>query len=176
MGMRPLGALHMSTILPFPDHARTSFSEGYRSGRNSWRETPETRSTSSTRRGGTWSHCETACAVTPIKRAKVACPPDKRIARAKGVSVSSMMANSSTALPESQALLHCPSKAMLYTVEMTLGKRIRAARKRLDPPMTQGAVGAEFGVTDKAISGWERDIDRPDLAKIAKLARLLKVP
>ena len=114
--------------------------------------------------------------MTPIKRAKVACPPDKRIARAKGVSVSSMMANSSTALPESQALLHCPSKAMLYTVEMTLGKRIKAARERLDPMPTQGEIGAKFNITDKAVSAWERDATVPSFEKIAELARLLKVP
>lgn len=59
---------------------------------------------------------------------------------------------------------------------MTLGKRIKAARERLRPKMTQGAVGAYFEITDKAVSGWERDEDRPDLGKIAKLAEILKVP
>jgi len=80
------------------------------------------------------------------------------------------------ALPESQALLHCPSKAVLYTVEMTLGKRIRAARERLVPKPTQGEIGAEFGISDKAVSAWERDDAVPEFDKIAKLARLLKVP
>lgn len=59
---------------------------------------------------------------------------------------------------------------------MTLGKRIKAARERLRPKVTQGELGSHFGITDKAVSGWERDIDRPDLAKIAKLAKILKVP
>jgi transcriptional regulator with XRE-family HTH domain len=73
-------------------------------------------------------------------------------------------------------MLHCPSKVVLYDVEMTLGKRIKSARERLRPKMTQDALGDHFGITDKAVSGWERDTDRPDLAKIAKLARVLKVP
>jgi transcriptional regulator with XRE-family HTH domain len=80
------------------------------------------------------------------------------------------------ALPQSQAMLHCTTKVVLYTVEMTLGNRIKAARERLKPKMTQGDLGGHFDVTDKAVSGWERDIDRPDLDKIARLARVLKVP
>lgn len=80
------------------------------------------------------------------------------------------------ALLESQALLHCPSKAALYTVEMTLGKRIKAARERLRPNVTQADVGAHFGVTNQAVSGWERDDTIPELNKIADLAELLKVP
>lgn len=59
---------------------------------------------------------------------------------------------------------------------MTLGKRIRAARDRLRPKPTQAEIGARFGITDKAVSAWERDATIPDLAKIAELARLLRVP
>jgi transcriptional regulator with XRE-family HTH domain len=87
-----------------------------------------------------------------------------------------MAKNSSTALPESQAPLHCLHKAALYNIEMTLGKRIKAARERLRPKPTQGQIGAHFGVTDKAVSGWERDQTIPELDKIADLARLLRVP
>lgn len=80
------------------------------------------------------------------------------------------------ALLESQALLHCVSKAALYTVEMTLGNRIKAARERLLPKMTQKDVGRHFGVTYQAVSQWERDEDIPEVGKIADLAELLKVP
>lgn len=59
---------------------------------------------------------------------------------------------------------------------MTLGKRIKKARERLRPKVTQADVGAHFGISEQAVSGWEREIDRPDLDKIAKLARLLKIP
>lgn len=59
---------------------------------------------------------------------------------------------------------------------MTLGKRIKAARERLVPKPTQGDIGAHFGITDKAVSGWERDDTIPELDKIADLAVLLKVP
>ena len=80
------------------------------------------------------------------------------------------------ALHKSQALLHCADKALLYDIEMTLGKRIKAARERLEPEVTQGKLGTHFGISDKAVSGWERDKERPDLDKIADLAILLKVP
>ncbi len=59
---------------------------------------------------------------------------------------------------------------------MTLGKRIKAARERLTPRPTQADIAEQFGVTDKAVSGWERDSSVPELDKIAKLARILKVP
>lgn len=59
---------------------------------------------------------------------------------------------------------------------MTLGKRIKAARERLRPKPTQGDIAAHFGVTDKAVSSWERDDTVPDVDKIAELSRILKVP
>lgn len=80
------------------------------------------------------------------------------------------------ALLKSQALLHCAPKAALYTVEMTLGKRIKAARERLRPKVTQPDVAAHFGVSYQAVSQWERDEDIPQVGKIADLAELLKVP
>jgi transcriptional regulator with XRE-family HTH domain len=80
------------------------------------------------------------------------------------------------ALPQSQALLGCPAQALLYDVEMTLGKRIKAARERIKPKPTQADIAAFFDVTDKAVSSWERDETVPELDKIAKLAKRLQVP
>jgi transcriptional regulator with XRE-family HTH domain len=80
------------------------------------------------------------------------------------------------ALVKSQALLHCEPKVALYNVEMTLGKRIQAARERLRPKVTQANVAAHFGVTYQAVSQWELDKDIPEVGKIADLAELLKVP
>ncbi len=59
---------------------------------------------------------------------------------------------------------------------MTIGNRIKRARERLRPKPTQAQIGAAFGITDKAVSGWERGDAIPDLAKIAKLAKVLQVP
>lgn len=166
----------MGIVVQFgPRHARASFSNGYRSGLSSCRDTPDTRSTASTRSGGTSSHCATACAVTPIRRANLACPPTFSTARLRASVLSAMAKNSSMALPKSQATLHCWDKAALYNVEMTLGKRIKAARNRLRPKLTQAEIGKEFDISDKAVSSWERDKTVPDLGKIAKLARTLKV-
>jgi len=169
----------MGILLRFPRkrrHARAPSSNGYKSGRNSRRETPDTRSTASTRSGGTSSHCETACAVIPIRRANSACPPEFSIARLRAAALSLMANNSSIALPESQALLHCLSKVTLYDIEMTLGKSIKAARERLRPKMTQGDLGNHFNISDKAVSGWERNDSIPEVDKIAEIARVLKVP
>jgi len=79
------------------------------------------------------------------------------------------------ALLESQATLHCMPKGSLYSAAMTLGRRIKAARERLDPKMTQGKLADAFGISDKAVSGWERDKDIPDIAKMPELRRVLRV-
>ena len=84
--------------------------------------------------------------------------------------------NSSTALPESQAMLHCIAKALLYNIEMTFGNRLKLARERLVPRPTQKEIGKAFGISDKAVSAWERDETAPEPEKIPELRRLLKVP
>jgi transcriptional regulator with XRE-family HTH domain len=80
------------------------------------------------------------------------------------------------ALPKSQASLHCVNKAALYAIAMTLGNRIKAARERLEPKPTQREIAEKFDITDKAVSGWERDDSVPELDKMPKLARELRVP
>lgn len=80
------------------------------------------------------------------------------------------------ALPQSQATLHCANKAGLYALGMSLGTRIKQARERLVPKCTQKEIADHFGVTDQAVSNWEGDRDVPELGKIVKLARALKVP
>ena len=59
---------------------------------------------------------------------------------------------------------------------MTLGQRIKAARERLDPKMTQKGLAERFGISDKAVSAWERDDTIPEPAKIPELRRILRVP
>jgi transcriptional regulator with XRE-family HTH domain len=87
-----------------------------------------------------------------------------------------MIENSSTALAKSQGTLHCLAKGALYPVVMSMGTRIKAARKRLHPKVTQKDVAAAFGITEQAVSGWERDEDTPGLDKMPKLRDILKVP
>lgn len=72
-------------------------------------------------------------------------------------------------------MLHCATQVALYDIEMTLGKRIKAARERLPKKMTQQALADEFGITDKAVSAWERDVDTPGLDKLPKLRKVLRV-
>jgi transcriptional regulator with XRE-family HTH domain len=58
---------------------------------------------------------------------------------------------------------------------MTLGKRIKAARSRLRPKLTQQALADKLGISDKAVSGWERDANLPDSNKLSDLRTILKV-
>lgn len=57
---------------------------------------------------------------------------------------------------------------------MTIGKRIKIARKRLG--LTQPALGAELGVTKQAVYEWETDQSRPDVSHLMPLAAALQVP
>lgn len=159
-------------------HARASKgsagSRGYKSGRKSCLEIPDARSTAKTRSGGTSSHCDTACAEIPSGSANPANPPTASIARLSASLRSVMVDRSSTALPESQATLHCADKAELYNVDMHIGNRIRLARKRFKPEITQIALGVALGTTDAAVSGWERG-GRPDPERLPQLRRILRV-
>jgi transcriptional regulator with XRE-family HTH domain len=58
---------------------------------------------------------------------------------------------------------------------MTLGRRIKAARERLEPKMTQQDLADRLGTSDKAVSGWERDKAVPEFAKMPELRRILRV-
>lgn len=57
--------------------------------------------------------------------------------------------------------------------QSTLGSFIRSLRKQNE--MTQAQLAAEVGVTDKAVSKWERDLSYPDTALFPKLADILGV-
>lgn len=58
---------------------------------------------------------------------------------------------------------------------MTLGQRIKVARKRLKPKMTQPMLAKAFGVTVQAISAWERDETIPEFEKLPLLRYKLRV-
>ena len=53
----------------------------------------------------------------------------------------------------------------------TLGARIAALRK--EKGMTQLELAQQMGVTDKAVSKWERDLSCPDINTIPRLAEVL---
>lgn len=158
----------------FRRHARAS-SSGYKSGRSSCLDTPDALSTASTRSGGTSSHCETACTVTPIDSASLESPPTFSIARRKA-RLSFMADISSMALNQSQSLLHWKPKAKLYDGGMKLmGANIRQARELL--PLTLESVGEAMGVSPQAVQQWESGRTKSlSHDKIKRLAKLLKVP
>ena len=58
-------------------------------------------------------------------------------------------------------------------MQQTLGKRICACRK--EKGMTQLELAEKMGVTDKAVSKWERDLSAPDINSIPKLAEVLDI-
>ena len=55
----------------------------------------------------------------------------------------------------------------------TMGQIIAAKRKELG--MTQLELAERMGVTDKAVSKWERDLSYPDVNSIPKLAEVFGV-
>ncbi len=57
--------------------------------------------------------------------------------------------------------------------KQTLGKRIASLRK--ENGMTQMELAEKMGVTDKAVSKWERDLSIPDINSISTLADTLGV-
>ena len=57
--------------------------------------------------------------------------------------------------------------------EQTMGKLIAALRKEHN--MTQADLAAHLGVTDKAVSKWERDLACPDIALLPRLAEVFDI-
>ena len=55
----------------------------------------------------------------------------------------------------------------------TLGSMIRYLRKQND--MTQAVLAQKVGVTDKAVSKWERELSYPDISLFPRLADVLGV-
>lgn len=55
----------------------------------------------------------------------------------------------------------------------TFGAMVAALRK--EKGMTQQDLAGKMGVTDKAVSKWERDLSYPDTASLPKLAETLGV-
>ena len=54
-----------------------------------------------------------------------------------------------------------------------MGGMIASLRK--EKGMTQAELAERMGITDKAVSKWERDLSCPDIATIPKLAEFLGV-
>lgn len=57
--------------------------------------------------------------------------------------------------------------------ETSFGKTIAALRREKN--MTQAELAERMGVTDKAVSKWERDLSYPDVASLPRLAEILGV-
>ena len=55
----------------------------------------------------------------------------------------------------------------------TFGNMVAVLRKQKG--MTQSELAEKMGVTDKAVSKWERDLSFPDVSSIPKLAEILGV-
>ena len=58
-------------------------------------------------------------------------------------------------------------------MKKTLGMMIAELRKQQG--MTQLELAEKMGVTDKAVSKWERDLSCPDVNSLPKLAQILEV-
>ena len=58
--------------------------------------------------------------------------------------------------------------------KMMIGDLISAERKRKG--LTQQKLADLMGVTDKAVSKWERNLSYPDVASLSRLAEVLEIP
>ncbi len=58
-------------------------------------------------------------------------------------------------------------------MKKSLGVLITEHRK--EKGMTQAQLAEQMGVTDKAVSKWERDLSCPDISSVPKLAEILGV-
>ncbi len=58
-------------------------------------------------------------------------------------------------------------------MKKSLGQMIAEIRK--EKGMTQQDLANEMGVTDKAVSKWERDLSCPDISSFARLSEVLGV-
>lgn len=154
----------MGTVIHFRASSR------YKSGRSSWGGMPVSRETAKTRKGGTSRQADMACLVRPSSEASRVLPPTAAAARSTR---SLMAAKSNTVLQASQQAFDCVGQCHLYNGAMTLGARIRAARKR--QKMTQDKLAEVLGVTKQGVSAWERDIAKPDLENAMALRCALKV-
>lgn len=58
-------------------------------------------------------------------------------------------------------------------MKKSLGAVITELRK--EKGMTQAQLAEQMGVTDKAVSKWERDLSCPDISSVPKLAEILGI-
>lgn len=57
--------------------------------------------------------------------------------------------------------------------KQTLGMKIASLRK--EHGMTQADLACQMGVTDKAVSKWERDLSCPDVNTLPKLSEIFQI-
>ncbi len=57
--------------------------------------------------------------------------------------------------------------------KQTMGMTIASLRR--EQGMTQAELAAKMGVTDKAVSKWERELSCPDIKSLPKLAEILGI-
>jgi transcriptional regulator with XRE-family HTH domain len=141
-------------------HLRLVFSRdessGYKSGRNSERDTPEIDSSVSTRSAGTpfRRHLSTACGEIRSRFARAPSPPATLMTRSTGVAGFSDMHISQPQVdfPVNLALV-APLNPGLHACGMSpLGKTIKARLKALGH--TQAWLAEQVGVSENAVSKW----------------------
>ena len=62
-------------------------------------------------------------------------------------------------------------QASLYTVRMAFKDRLIRARRNAG--LTQAQIAERLGVSDKAVSGWERGMSPPRFQRLSALANIL---
>lgn len=159
----------MGIVIRWPrNHARASSTRGYKSGRNSLRETPVSRSIAITNSPGTpfferSSQYQTCDCVVPIRSAKGFWPPATSQAR---LSASLDMESPYPLLGRFQPrnlsgtdnLKFGTLAGMVDTSPKGIGKRIRARRLKLG--LSQPKLAKALKIPQQTIGGWEKGAAR----------------
>ena len=161
----------MATILTFPDHARAS--SGHKSGRNSVRETPVSRSIDKTNSAGTprldrESQYQTCDCVVPMRSAKGFCPPAKSQAR---FSASVDMEAHYPNLGKNQPINLSGTANLNFGIIPPMGREAdkkafgaRAKRRREAIGVSQTDIGEAIGMSQQGVDNIESGkVSRPRL-------------
>lgn len=172
-------AVDVDVVVPFRP-ARGSSSGGYKSGRSSDREMPETRSIWSTRSAGTTPPrisqlATTPCDLTPISRASAVCPPTASHASINALLV---MPNVTTqggyyvnTVCDDRPAQNSPMSRRPRATASAFWSRLEEAIGKQYPDFNTNSLAKDLGIRQSAVYRWYEGPGLPELHRIADFAR-----
>lgn len=172
-------AVDVDVVVPFRRPAGSS-SGGYKSGRSSDRETPETRSIWSTRSAGTTPRISqlatAACDLTPISRARAVCPPTASQANINAL----LLMPHVTTQGGDYVNTGCDNRSAQNSSRMSRRPRAPASAfwSRLEEAIGKqysdfntNSLAKDLGLRQSAVYRWYDGTALPELHRVADFAR-----